>query len=124
MSHFLYKLYSSRGVLLYVGITKNLKQRMSAHRSTQPWFHMVQSKKVFSLPSFGAAADAELLAITSERPKFNKGHGGGRPVVLTKPCTLTLSVSRETLDRLTAIAKHRRVSRSQVVRDMVIQRAS
>lgn len=72
---YLYRLYSSDDELLYVGITKDLFARLSAHRDWQPWWPDVDyySVKEFKTREEAEALEASLIA--TAQPEHNKISG-------------------------------------------------
>jgi hypothetical protein len=68
----LYRLFDGDGVLLYIGISDNLKQPMSMHAAEKPWWPRVANMTVEIWPSREAADAAETAAIRDEQPLFNK----------------------------------------------------
>lgn len=77
----LYRHFDAAGVLLYVGISVNPFARTSEHVCAAPWARQVVSITVEWHLSRRAALAAELAAIRSERPQFNKAG-----VVRDHPC--------------------------------------
>lgn len=67
----LYRFYDADGRLLYVGITKNLKQRWYHHSVSQLWWPAVSRKEVEWWDTREAASVAEREAIRAERPLYN-----------------------------------------------------
>jgi len=69
-----YRLHDAKGALLYVGYSVSPKERVRFHRYSQTWGHEVDKDgtTVQWFPTMAAAADAEVDAIRSEFPKFNK----------------------------------------------------
>ena len=67
----LYRHFDADGMLLYVGISKNPKRRMSEHSSRAAWFSQIAHVAVEWLDSRTAALLAERRAILSERPEHN-----------------------------------------------------
>jgi Protein of unknown function (DUF2637) len=67
-----YRLFAADGVLLYVGCSMNIKDRVSALAGS-PWWGEVDRIEVRWFGDLDAAADAELDAIRSERPVHNSG---------------------------------------------------
>lgn len=69
----LYRLYDGDGVLLYVGITGDLKTRWMMHSYT-PWGPQIATREAewFDTPS--EAASAEVEAIQTEKPIHNVAH--------------------------------------------------
>lgn len=70
--HYVYRAFDSYGILLYVGCTKNVDQRLSAHRNQAPWTRFCETVGV-SGPYDGrdAGREAEMQAILSEGAYFN-----------------------------------------------------
>lgn len=68
---FVYRLFDEHGDLLYVGITDNVKTRLSQHAAVQPWWHQVVDVKVLLVPTRKEAEQVERAAIASERPQMN-----------------------------------------------------
>lgn len=70
----LYRLYDARGDLLYVGITNNTHRRWGQHELCQPWWHLVRDTSVQWFEDRGEVETAEVVAIETERPRFNVEH--------------------------------------------------
>jgi hypothetical protein len=70
-----YRFYDGEGSLLYVGCTVRPAVRLRAHQRRQPWWDEVEDSEIIWYPDMDQAADAELRAIHSERPVYNKGIG-------------------------------------------------
>jgi len=71
--HEVYRLYGESGALLYVGVTRNRKQRMASHRRTKVWWSEVDEART-TWVAHATAADAsaaELSAILTEAPRYN-----------------------------------------------------
>jgi len=69
--HALYRLFTDRCDLLYVGISLSALQRMSSHRARQPWWHEVASIEIEYYPTRQAVLSAERQAIRTEHPRYN-----------------------------------------------------
>ena len=69
---FLYRYYDDAGDLLYVGITHDIRQRDSWHRSNSRWHREHARRTVESYPTRNEALAAESAAIKTERPAFNR----------------------------------------------------
>lgn len=67
----LYRCYDLAGVLLYVGISDNLKARFAQHAADKPWWPEVTRKTVAWHPSRAEAEAAETAAIRAEHPRHN-----------------------------------------------------
>jgi predicted GIY-YIG superfamily endonuclease len=70
----LYRLYDASDELLYIGITANPKSRWQHHKSQQPWWPRVATKKIEWHPTRAEAEHAEAMAIRTELPEFNIAH--------------------------------------------------
>lgn len=75
--HFLYRLYSRSGQLLYVGVTDNCLRRWREHSKVQPWWCEVHRFTQDWFPDRDAVEAAERHAIQVERPVHNKIHNRG-----------------------------------------------
>lgn len=67
----LYRLFSGRGRLLYVGITGDIRGRLARHAREKPWWPDVARKTVEWHLTREDAAAAELAAIRTENPVYN-----------------------------------------------------
>jgi predicted GIY-YIG superfamily endonuclease len=68
----LYRFYDNSGQLLYVGITHALERRWQAHKQNQLWWLDVARKEHVWLPNRAEAEAAELKAIQTEKPVWDK----------------------------------------------------
>lgn len=82
---YLYRFYSKKGPLLYVGITDNFERRYQQHKATARWWDEQghHEKKVYVNRKWAEQAERE--AIRTEQPVFNIRHnprdgGGARKV--------------------------------------------
>lgn len=67
----LYRFFNSNGRLLYVGISWSVAHRLKEHRTTQAWWHQVQTITIETHSTREAALTAEITAIQNERPRYN-----------------------------------------------------
>lgn len=65
-----YRLYSQDDVLVYVGVSKNPKQRWLAHKR-KAWWTFVRKAHITWYEDRQSALDAERHAIFHEDPVFN-----------------------------------------------------
>lgn len=72
MNACVYRFYDSDSSLLYVGVTKSFQTRMSNHRTNQPWWLEVKAVTIEFCDSWEDAVAKEVLAISSEAPRYNK----------------------------------------------------
>jgi len=70
----LYRCRSVTGDLLYVGITDHGIRRFAGHNKTKTWWSDVAHIDVEHFTSRAAAHQAEIEAIHTERPRYNKQH--------------------------------------------------
>lgn len=76
--HALYRFYDRSGVLIYVGITNNPGRRLSRHEKSKDWWWEVTEVRIERYPDRDSVLNAEVEAITNERPKYNIQHNGSR----------------------------------------------
>ncbi|WP_435643840.1 GIY-YIG nuclease family protein [Streptomyces sp. H49] len=69
-----YRLYDAEDRLLYVGITRNLARRWDQHSRAQSWWHLVTRREAEWHTDRASAEAAEITAVQSEAPQFNKDH--------------------------------------------------
>lgn len=67
----LYRFFDADGRLLYVGISDNIRSRWGHHRNHKSWWPDVARATVELFDTWGAAAEAEDLAIKTEDPLYN-----------------------------------------------------
>jgi len=79
----LYRFYDSSERLLYVGVTRDPEARFGAHSREKAWWPEVTRKDITWLASRDEAAIAEIEAIRTERPRYNK-HDRRAPALLTE----------------------------------------
>lgn len=72
----LYRHFDAGGALLYVGISLNAIARLGQHRLTASWFESIARIELEWFATREAAADAERVAIQTERPIHNIIHVG------------------------------------------------
>jgi predicted GIY-YIG superfamily endonuclease len=66
-----YRAYDANDGLLYIGSAKNAASRISAHKRSAPWRHLVARWAVEEYPNIRAARKAEREAIRAESPEWN-----------------------------------------------------
>ncbi|PAZ15643.1 hypothetical protein CLM62_12670 [Streptomyces sp. SA15] len=66
-----YRLFDADGVLLYVGIAKDVHKRWRMHEWEKTWWHLVSGNRVEWFPSRPEARAAELAAMENESPLYN-----------------------------------------------------
>ena len=67
----LYRHFDAEGVLLYVGITLNWRNRTWQHKKTAHWFRDIAEIKIEWFDKRNEAIEAERDAILNELPKYN-----------------------------------------------------
>jgi hypothetical protein len=70
----LYRHYDADGRLLYVGISVSHLLRMVGHRKASDWYWDIKRVEVEHFPCHASAAMAEITAIRTEQPLWNKAH--------------------------------------------------
>lgn len=76
-NHVLYRFYSAKGQLLYVGITNDPNRRFTEHGIEKPWWPRVSDIKIERFNSRAELIEAELKAIRTENPRYNRAHASG-----------------------------------------------
>lgn len=74
----LYRFYAADGSVLYIGQTCNFLARLRGHYTSSPWWPEVDRWTREPYESLGDVLDAEILAIQTEAPKYNRQHNRGR----------------------------------------------
>lgn len=87
----LYRHFDRRDRLLYVGLSINAMHRGHGHKR-KVWFTRVSKMLIENYPTKEAAMMAERVAITKERPLFNKRLPIVRPEKLPRPKSLAYTI--------------------------------
>lgn len=66
-----YRAYGADDALLYIGSAKRPEVRISSHKRSAPWRHLVARWVVVEYPNISAARKAEREAIKAESPEWN-----------------------------------------------------
>jgi predicted GIY-YIG superfamily endonuclease len=69
--HSVYRCFDKTGLLLYIGATFDVKDRMRKHKHASQWFHDVDRVDAELFNNRAEAFTAEKKAIKSECPKYN-----------------------------------------------------
>ncbi len=72
----MYRLFDAQGDLLYIGMSRNIKERVRGHELKQPWGYQITGATYEAYETRHAASIAERDAIRDEEPRFNVA---GRP---------------------------------------------
>jgi predicted GIY-YIG superfamily endonuclease/ribosomal protein S27E len=72
--HVLYRFFNAQDELLYIGITKNPWHRFKSHQNQKAWFRDVAKSTMEHFPSRRELITAEIRAIQTENPKYNRAH--------------------------------------------------
>lgn len=75
----LYRLRSTDGALLYIGVAGNPGRRFEQHATDKPWWSEVATITLAHYPDRAAALAAERDAIHAERPRYNIAHNRPGP---------------------------------------------
>lgn len=79
--HDVYWLYDSEDRVLYIGLTRQIEERLIQHSKDKGWWEQISRVEVQAHPSRRAAFEAERDAIYAERPIFNKRRTPPPPVL-------------------------------------------
>jgi predicted GIY-YIG superfamily endonuclease len=72
VSYSLYRVYDSDGVLLYIGKTWNMENRMNDHSRHSKWWNEFSTMTVErNFYDYDSLTKAETMAIRDEQPKYN-----------------------------------------------------
>ena len=87
MTACIYKHLNSAGLVIYVGVTANLKKRTAQHKCASHWFHMVKEIEHIDFDNWREACNAEKSLIISLAPLYNQVHHPDLPsrIVRTGP---------------------------------------
>jgi len=78
MNH-LYRHFSDKGELLYVGISLSAMNRLAQHKDHSHWFSQIKEVRLEPFETRQAALIAEQQAIIRENPLYNKRHKQEKP---------------------------------------------
>jgi excinuclease UvrABC nuclease subunit len=70
----MYRIFDSRGFLLYIGSTDNLERRIAQHKRETPWIRKASKYTWEEYETKEGAVSAEYRAISVEGPRYN--HNG------------------------------------------------
>lgn len=70
----LYRAYTRKGKLLYIGISLSVMKRLAQHKKSSAWYRKTGYIVLDWMPSRVVAEEIEAKAIRQERPEFNKTH--------------------------------------------------
>jgi len=70
----LYRFFAADGSVLYIGQTCNFLNRLRGHFTSSPWWPEVDRWTHEPYDSLGEVLDAEIHAIRTEAPKYNRLH--------------------------------------------------
>lgn len=98
-NHILYRFYDSEDTLLYIGITGDPMNRWSGHSHDKTWYRDVARSSMEHFESRGALAAAEIHAIRTEKPRYNRTHNS-----VPQPPTIAAVRTRNNFSKLTSDA--------------------
>lgn len=67
-----YRFFNRRGRLLYIGLAVNARNRLRQHELEKPWWPEVATITLEHHEDWHSAAFAEIDAIRSEKPRYNR----------------------------------------------------
>jgi predicted GIY-YIG superfamily endonuclease len=70
----LYRWFDKEALLLYIGISDELAERVKGHIKASSWMEFAAASTIERHPTRYAALDAEEAAIKAEHPLFNHQH--------------------------------------------------
>lgn len=70
--HFVYRCFNNKGILLYVGMSKDVGGRIISHKYVSKWFTEVDHIDIENHTDKLSALTAEMIAIRDELPLYNK----------------------------------------------------
>jgi len=80
----LYRAYTARGDLLYIGVAENLASRLRQHRRDSSWYAKASCVEWETYPTRAIALELEAELIRSLCPPYNTVHNHGhRPSIAT-----------------------------------------
>jgi PHD/YefM family antitoxin component YafN of YafNO toxin-antitoxin module len=102
MSTAVYRHFNAAGRLLYIGMTDEPLRRNEQHAFDKPWWPEVATTKLEWHPTREAAAEAEIAAIKTEDPLYNRLHSPSyrRPVDSGLSLTEFRKNGRETVNHV------------------------
>ena len=115
---YLYRFYDLDGVLLYVGITRDVSQRFAAHRRDAEWWAEVATFNVEVTAGRAEAEYGEAVAIVSEQPAHNRA----RPSI--DRARSRVSTSGVDVNRLVAAVEELRAERDALYMRAVVAEAT
>jgi predicted GIY-YIG superfamily endonuclease len=74
LGYAMYRYFDADGALLYVGSTDDLVARRRAHQKRSVWWPLVDREAVERFDEMVEAQSAEVAAIRTEHPRYNKRH--------------------------------------------------
>lgn len=95
--HYVYVVYGPGDWVLYVGQTRNVPGRMSAHRKLAEWWSLYRRIECYRCESRRNALDTERTLISELRPTYNV-HGGLYPRFATSVSGAFAEVGEESVD--------------------------
>lgn len=81
----LYRVFGPDDALLYVGISNNFGTRWQQHAGKQEWWPEVRRQTVDWYDTRIEAAAAEVDAIKTERPQYNRAHNQSQVLLTARP---------------------------------------
>lgn len=115
-----YRAFSKDNELLYIGITQDLKNRIINHKSSKKWWIEVDRIDEESFDDRLSAMKAEVRAIKSENPKYNKRILQDESKVGIGDF-ITVRIEPELRDKIAKIARDEHRSISAQARMMLIK---
>lgn len=115
MATYLYRHFDKNNSLLYVGITADPDRRTKQHRAG-PWGAAIARTTVKEYPTRIKAAIAELRAMESESPRYNRIPHGEQNCKLGVAVMFAVRVPRELLEQVDVVCKEKKINKSRFAR--------
>ncbi len=122
----LYRMFDTKGRLLYVGISKSPFERLGQHRAGKEWWTEIASVTMTHYPARPDALEAEAAAITAECPIYNRAGAAGGSIPgpdEIREMPLASTRARAVRAYFDAEAEMRRL-RVEVIRELLAEGAS
>jgi predicted GIY-YIG superfamily endonuclease len=118
-----YRIYGPDDALLYVGLSGNVAARLSAHRS-KPWWSDGVRVETTDYVTRDEAAAAELEAIRTEFPLYNRSDTGGRPKLDDPTVPIAFRMKRSASEWWTARADKEDTTLPKLIRRVLEEKAA
>ena len=112
----LYRLYSSDGTLLYVGISSDPQRRFSQHAADKCWWTHVARKEIEWYETRDNALAAEEAAIRAKQPAWNQLHS-----TFESPITVRLDLNIVQVTGLDILCRKTGIRRDYTIATLLVR---